>query len=319
MPPAVREIDIRAISAALCDGALNQVLYRVGDRWSHSILMALFTGSGHFQELQQRLGIPKQTLSIRLKQLVEFGVVKPRIDAGTRGRGGYQLTPAGLGLYPVALASWSWDRRWDKSRQLPERLFHSSCSHSFQPRFICRECGAAVQPRGVSIVAHDGPPTRPDSRWVAPRTPRWQGSLADAAGPIGKARMYAWLGDRWLLLIVGAVLLGCHRYDQLIKVLGISTNILATRLEILCEAEILVKQQDNDDGRRLFYRLSRSGEDLFYNIILLEQWGRTHGLARIEAITLVHQACGKTLDLVASCSHCSRELDPRTVTFGNRA
>ena len=72
------QIDIQAIAAALRDGGINHALRRVGDRWSYSVLMAMFTGSHRFQDIHQRLGIPRQTLSLRLKQLIESGYVATR-------------------------------------------------------------------------------------------------------------------------------------------------------------------------------------------------------------------------------------------------
>lgn len=308
------EFDAQSIGDALRASGINQVLYQIGDRWSHTVLMALFTGSRRFQVIQQRHGIPKQTLSDCLKNLVEIGLVERRLYQTEPPRHEYRLTPTGLALYPMALANWSWDRKWGKSDEIPARLHHRNCGHNFRPLFVCAACGERAGPRDVAFGVHPG--AAPRDTEPPRRTPRWQGRLADAGVENGPIPVYAWLADRWSMLIVGAILLGCHRFDQLLAVLGIGTNILATRLDLLCRAEVLTKHKDLLDGRRFVYGLTGAGRDLFYNIVTLEQWAeQTEIMHNRNTLSLLHKPCGNPLVLKVVCSHCNDELQPRDVSF----
>jgi hypothetical protein len=62
--------------------------------------------------------------------------------------------------------------------------------------------------------------------------------------------------DRWALLIVNAVILGCHHFDQIAYVLGIASSVLSRRLSGMVEAGLLLCQPDLNDARRNIYRLT---------------------------------------------------------------
>lgn len=312
------ELHLKAIAGALRAGGVNQVLHIIGDRWSWSVLLALWTGSRRFQDFQQRLGIPKQTLSVRLKQLVGLNLVQRELYQATPARYEYRLTSTGHSLYPLTLANWAWDRKWGKSDDLPAQLRHRVCGHTFRPLFVCATCLEPVSARDVWVEMRP-PPSRTRRAAPARRTPRWQGRLSDATGVGARVPVYAWLADRWSMLVVGALLLGCHRYDELQAVLGIGTNILATRLDLLGGAGIVDKHADRHDGRRYFYRLTDSGRDLFYNVIMLEQAADQLGLTHVDTVVLRHTRCDDRLTLRAVCSHCREELRPREVEFQGRA
>lgn len=80
-------------------------------------------------------------------------------------------------------------------------------------------------------------------------------------------------GDKWTLLIVRDLLLkGKRHYNEFLgSEEKIATNILASRLELLENAGIVVKMGDPEHASRFIYRLTHKGIDLLpvlFEIIL---------------------------------------------------
>jgi len=83
----------------------------IGDWWSLLIVRDAFDGSRRFGEFQKNLGLAKNILSARLRNLVAHGImdVLPASDGGSYQE--YRLTEKGRGLFPllVALRQWGED------------------------------------------------------------------------------------------------------------------------------------------------------------------------------------------------------------------
>src|ERR1700744_6782213 len=93
-------------------------LERVGARWSLVVIPDLLTGTKRFTDLMDRLGgITPKTLSQRLRELEDAGVVAADREAGRR-EVWYRLTPAGAELGPVinGLGWWGLRHAWRASR-----------------------------------------------------------------------------------------------------------------------------------------------------------------------------------------------------------
>ncbi|HEX4226356.1 MAG TPA: winged helix-turn-helix transcriptional regulator [Pseudonocardiaceae bacterium] len=91
-----------------------RALEQVGERWSLLVVRDLLTGPKRFTDLMDRLGgITPKTLSQRLRELAEVGVVAVDREPGRR-EVWYQLTEAGRELDPVvdALAGWGMRHAW---------------------------------------------------------------------------------------------------------------------------------------------------------------------------------------------------------------
>jgi DNA-binding HxlR family transcriptional regulator len=91
-----------------------RALERVGDRWSLLVIRDLLTGAKRFTDLTDRLGgITPKTLSQRLRELQDTGLVTADREAGRR-EVWYRLTPAGADLGPVidGLNSWGLRHAW---------------------------------------------------------------------------------------------------------------------------------------------------------------------------------------------------------------
>jgi DNA-binding HxlR family transcriptional regulator len=81
-------------------------------------------------------------------------------------------------------------------------------------------------------------------------------------------------GDRWTMLVVRDLLLGKQRFDEfLASPEGIATNILADRLKLLHQQELVTKTADEEDRRRFHYELTSTGKSLRDVLVPLARWG----------------------------------------------
>jgi DNA-binding HxlR family transcriptional regulator len=81
------------------------------------------------------------------------------------------------------------------------------------------------------------------------------------------------VGERWSFLILRGAFNGLHHFEEFQSTLGIARNILSHRLARLVENEILERQPDPADRRKIAYRLTEKGRDLLPVLISLRQWG----------------------------------------------
>lgn len=294
---------------ALSTSTLSHGLKVFGDRWSAQIVLGAFMGVRRFDDWQMKLGIPRHTLADRLKALVHMDVLRPRLYQERPERYAYHLTTKGLALYDAVLMVWEWELRFgDRDVVLPSRLIHQRCEHAFYPELQCSACGDAVTM--TDLLFHLVPNPRLPHDTAAPlRTPRLN-SGSRAPGMALGLRV-----DRWSLLIVAAVVLGCHYFDQLSYVLRIGPSVLAKRLASMVEAGLLLNQPDRNDARRRVYRLTPASRGLFGYIVCLSTWASAHHFHEPSSIQPTHQACGHAFVPRVACSHCHQPLLPWEVRF----
>ena len=81
------------------------------------------------------------------------------------------------------------------------------------------------------------------------------------------------VGERWSFLILRGAFNGLAHFEEFQSTLGIARNILSNRLGRLVEHEILERQPDPEDRRKVAYRLTEKGRELLPVLIALRQWG----------------------------------------------
>ena len=96
-----------------------------------------------------------------------------------------------------------------------------------------------------------------------------QALLTDCAIPAALEAM----GERWSFLILRAAFNGLAHFEEFQSTLGIARNILSNRLTRLVEHDILQREPDPADRRKVAYRLTDKGRDLLPVLIALRQWG----------------------------------------------
>ena len=292
--------------------SLAQTVNMIGDPWTLHILKESFLGIRQFQEFQTRLGIPRQTLILRLRQLVSDQIFYKKPVQHRRLIFEYRLTPKGTDLYAMILAIWEWHKRWSEiPRNLPEQLFHVSCNHPTSPIMVCRQCANPLTADSVSLTAR-----LPQKEIPAPTTRRKR--IVNQFQSKGVEDMVAVIvGDGWSLLVLNAIISNMTTFDSLQRALDISNNVLATRLKILMSLNLLTQTQSTIDKRVFHYETTPMGDDVYPIIVSLIQWG-DRWLAGDDgpADIIKHDQCGSIDGFVTVCSHCNDRLNMVDVRLG---
>jgi DNA-binding HxlR family transcriptional regulator len=128
------------------------------------------------------------------------------------------------------------------------------------------------------------------------------------------ARALELIGDWWSPLIVRDLFLGVSRFDDLVKDLGISRNLLTRRLNALVDAGIVAKKAYQLRPRRHEYALSEAGRDLVPVLLALTEWGdRWVGPKQGRPILFVHTDCRQRFTPKIVCSECGEPIQADAV------
>ena len=127
------------------------------------------------------------------------------------------------------------------------------------------------------------------------------------------------LGDRWSLLIIRDVMVRGFRtfkeFEQSGE--GIATNILADRLQKLETAGILIAETEQEDARRINYRLTEKGIDLAPVLLELLIWGARHERTGLTPAAVEVMAKNRNA-LLREVRRRWRERDPRPLQVEGR-
>ena len=124
------------------------------------------------------------------------------------------------------------------------------------------------------------------------------------------------VGDRWSLLVIGALAERERRFNELQQLVpGIAPNILARRLRDLEAAGLIVATPYQDRPVRMSYQLSAAGAELAGVLAQLAAWGGTRPRRGTSSQgddggAIRHLACGTPLETRWWCPTCDRIADP---------
>ena len=146
----------------------------IGDWWSLLIVRDAFDGLRRFGEFQKDLGLAKNILAVRLRNLVAHGIMDmvPAADGSSYQE--YVLTEKGRGLFPLLVAL----RQWGD-----DFFFEPDEAHVL---LVDRKAGLPV--RKLELRAQDGRVLGPEDTFVRPpskkvASARTARSPAAAKGP----------------------------------------------------------------------------------------------------------------------------------------
>ncbi|OKO80030.1 helix-turn-helix domain-containing protein [Bradyrhizobium sp. AS23.2] len=88
-------------------------LEAIGDWWSLLIIREALFGVRRFGEFQSKLGMAKNILSVRLRALVDHGILTTAPASDGSAYQEYVLTPKGRGVFPVLVALRQWSEEFD--------------------------------------------------------------------------------------------------------------------------------------------------------------------------------------------------------------
>jgi DNA-binding HxlR family transcriptional regulator len=114
----------------------------LGDWWSLLIIRDAFLGIRRFGEFQKSIGLAKNILTVRLRALVDRGILTTAPASDGSAYQEYVLTPKGRAVFPVLVALRQWSEEF-------------SCEDGgFKTLLVDRKRGRPV--RKLEIRAEDG-------------------------------------------------------------------------------------------------------------------------------------------------------------------
>jgi DNA-binding HxlR family transcriptional regulator len=114
----------------------------LGDWWSLLIIRDALLGIRRFGEFQKSIGLAKNILTVRLRALVDHGILETAPASDGSAYQEYVLTPKGRGVFPVLVALRQWSEEF-------------SCEGGgFKTLLVDRKRGRPV--RKLEIRAEDG-------------------------------------------------------------------------------------------------------------------------------------------------------------------
>jgi DNA-binding HxlR family transcriptional regulator len=142
--------------------SVDRALHILGDRWTFLILRESFFGVRRYSELARNLGCSRTILSVRLRCLVDAGVMNRHRYRTNPERYEYRLTQAGMELYPAIIALMQWaDGHLATPEGPPLLLRHVPCDADSTPILVCSVCGQPMYAHDVK--PHPGPGAEADS------------------------------------------------------------------------------------------------------------------------------------------------------------
>lgn len=124
------------------------------------------------------------------------------------------------------------------------------------------------------------------------------------------------LGDKWVLLILRDAFYGQRSFAAFKKRLGVTQSVLSQRLAMLCEHELLRREQASQDVERYDYRLTDKGQALFPVLVALTQWGdEWMSGPGCEPVLIVEKANGRPVAKIQVQNRLGESLTVRDVAF----
>jgi DNA-binding HxlR family transcriptional regulator len=132
------------------DCTIADALEVVGDRWSLLIVRELFYAQRRFTEIVRNTGAPRDVIAVRLRKLVEHGLIAREQYSQRPPRYEYRLTGTGRALSPVLLTLKRWGHEHVRRGEDPVRFGHT-CGREFRAEVHCAGCGDVLEPDQLTL------------------------------------------------------------------------------------------------------------------------------------------------------------------------
>ena len=106
---------VKRTSLEKADCPIARALDAIGDWWSLLIIRDAFLGIRRFSEFQKNIGIARNILTVRLRALVDDGILQTAPASDGSAYQEYVLTPKGRGVFPVLVALRQWSEEFSFS------------------------------------------------------------------------------------------------------------------------------------------------------------------------------------------------------------
>ena len=149
---------VKRTSLAHADCPIARSLDAIGDWWSLLIIRDALLGARRFGEFQRSLGLAKNILTVRLRTLVDQGILKMAPASDGSAYQEYVPTPKGRGVFPILVALRQWSEEFDER---PEEI---------ATILVDRENGRPV--RRLELRSQDGRMLGAADTMLKPRRPK---------------------------------------------------------------------------------------------------------------------------------------------------
>jgi DNA-binding HxlR family transcriptional regulator len=124
------------------------------------------------------------------------------------------------------------------------------------------------------------------------------------------------VGERWTLLILRDAVLGKTRFEEFQNSLGIASNVLTTRLKLLCDEGLLERSPDPERPGKPRYSITEKGRAAAPALITLMKWGDRYypapgGPPRLT----LHRECGGEVNADLRCGRCRERVGFGEIEF----
>jgi DNA-binding HxlR family transcriptional regulator len=131
--------------------SVARALALIGDHWTLMILREALFGVRRYGQLARNLGIPRPTLSARLRSLVDAGLLERVLYNRDPDRFEYRLTDAGRELFGAAVMLMRWGDTYLAGPEGPPIVLrHHECGQPADAHLICGVCGKEITARNVT-------------------------------------------------------------------------------------------------------------------------------------------------------------------------
>lgn len=141
----------------------------LGDGWTLLIIREACLGTRRFDDFQRALGIGRNVLARRLRQLVEQELLVAQPYSQHPPRDEYRLTAKGRDVYPILAAMAAWHDRWTSTPGGPLlQLHHTACDHDMEASVVCNHCAVPLDVREIRARPGTGRAHSADSEDAPP-------------------------------------------------------------------------------------------------------------------------------------------------------
>jgi DNA-binding HxlR family transcriptional regulator len=151
-PPMVKRTSLEGDACPIA-----RALDAIGDWWSLLIIRDALLGRRRFGEFQRSLGLAKNILSARLRNLVERGILATEPASDGSVYRDYVPTAKGRGLFPILVALRQWSEEFDeRPQEIATILVDRSNGRPVRKLVLYAEDGRVLAPADTTLKPRPG-------------------------------------------------------------------------------------------------------------------------------------------------------------------
>jgi DNA-binding HxlR family transcriptional regulator len=128
------------------------------------------------------------------------------------------------------------------------------------------------------------------------------------------ARALEVVGERWTPLILRDTAFQPRRFDELLQRLGVARNVLAERLQGLCDDGLLARRLYQEHPPRYEYVQTQKARELWPAMAALLAWGDKYYAPNGPPRVFHHRGCGGDVVVEARCQACGAAVTTAEMT-----